>query len=370
MKKILIISVFYCIGLHHAYGMEEEISEQYKQVSALASLAVYGDEHEGSKAARLALEGRGYVAEIYEELSVDLRMQYWVHATKPCIIATRGTVVDSIKNFFSDGAIFSYGLPDQDPLQFGTQLAKVWQTNGYITDPTDDLVNNLPSPSTVYKTLCDIKEYVAESRVGYLGAMVGGVFVGLAAYYGGSKIVGYFDPTTRAINTLVSACQFALKKTNEWLMSDLNKKHIITAHSLGGLIANVTAELSWVLPHKVITFNAPAVAASFIQAQKAVIMGAYQDPIVNKCHDIRSQGLVTTIQKSYEPPEFRCITYNIGRENEIVSCFGGDRTARKSILISDYVPSEPLNFGSYAMENHSMFNIAKYYKVFGEEEGK
>lgn len=360
LKIFLLSSIFsLSLAIPRAHGMEADNLPENTKICCLASLAVYGDEHEGARDARIALEGKNYTCqETYENPSLALKMQLWKHSDEPYIIAIRGTIPTK-ENLLSDGAIIKYGLDVPEPYtyltEFSTKIATKWFEEQLIINPYEDLRNSLPSATTVYDMAHKIGTTITGVTGGGIGALTltmgTGIVVGGLLTYAAYKIGESYHPETMAINTLVATSKDALKKTNEW-MGNSENPHIVTGHSLAGLVANTVVELSEKAPQEVITLNAPGGAFQLIKAQKKYIMGEQDNRWVWK-------KSVVSAGEAF-PHDFRGITQNIGRENEIVSCFGGENVSRKSILVPNYRDNTcPMQMTDYIMANHAIYNLAK-----------
>lgn len=364
-KNLWLPSLFSLLfAIPHAYGMEEEKFPKNTKVCCLASLAVYGDEHDGGKNARVTLENKNYICkERYENPSVALRMELWQHLNGQSIIAIRGTIPTK-ENLLSDAAIIKYGLDNPEPYtyltEFSTTIATKWFNNNLITNPYEDLRSALPSSTTVYDMVHKIGSTITGVTGGGIGALTltvgSGVAVAGLLTYAAYKLGESYHPETIAINTLVATSQHALKKTNEWMKKSVDNGEelpLITGHSLGGLIVNTVAELSENVPQQVITLNAPGGAGRFITAKKKYIMGEQDDSWTWV-----KKTVVRTEEEFHH--NFRGLTHNIARENEMISCFGEDKISRKSILIPDYRDEKcPMSIRDYPMENHAIYNLAK-----------
>ena len=381
MKTGFLFSIFFlCLAIPPVHGMEQDnlselnkisihLSEELNQdnitdkqkICCLASLASYGDAHEGSKAARAILETLNFEeAKSYDNPALALKMELWVHTDERIpIIATRGTI-PTYENILSDVAIFKYAVDSKEPYNYVSAFLNTtiqdWEKDNFINTTINPYLAYLPTDSSIHSLKLKGGTFLGGLGLWGLSSLaltpLGAAFVvGVSAFAGYQVLDGYL-PETKAIYALLTTSQMALKTTNEWA-SEYSGHHVLTGHSLGGFVTNTVAELSEKQPQEVWTFNAPGGAERFIRAQKKYIMGEQDDNM-------------TWLKKSFVlveenfPHDFRKITKNIGRKSEIISCFGREDASRSSILVEKYSPQcRPMDFQKYLMENHSIYNLAK-----------
>lgn len=353
-----------CIAATLAYGMnQDEISELTgnQKISCLASLASYGDVHEGSEAARLKLEDLGFkVDKNYEDSSLDLKMVLWTHTDDRIpIIATRGTI-PTLENILSDVAIFKYSVDSKEPYnyvsKFLTNLINNWEKENYINNTVSSYLKYLPTDTSMHELKAKGGSFLGGLVSGGLSSLaltpLGAGVVGGLAIYATYQVLGGYLPEAKAVDALVATSQMALKKTNEWT-EEYEGRSIFAGHSLGGLLTTIVTELTEKIPQEVWTFNAPGGAERFIRSKKKYIMGGQDDTLT------WLKKSVVLVEEDF-PHDFRKITQNIGRKTGAISCFGGEDASRKSILVKDYYsPQCPMDFQTYLMQDHSLYNLAK-----------